>query len=51
MAQGSPLSPDYKKAIVSVKKYFARTMDDLDEFNCDDVTKTANALGVGQASV
>lgn len=51
MAQGSPLSPEYKKAIVSVKKYFDRTRNDLEEQNCISVIKTANALGLGEATV
>ena len=51
MAQGSPLSPEYKKAIVSVKKYFDRTRNDLQEQNCISVERTANALGVGEATV
>ena len=51
MAQGSPLSPEYKKATVSVKKYFDRTRNDLEEQNCISVVKTANALGLGEATV
>ena len=49
--QGSPLSPAYKKAIVCVKKYFDRTNLDKEEQNCTSVERTANALGVGVATV
>lgn len=49
--QGSPLTPEYKKAIVCVKKYFDRTRDDLEEQNCNSIEKTSNALGVGMATV
>jgi len=49
--QGSPLTPEYKKALVSVKKYFDRTRDDLEEYDCDSIEKTANALEVGMATV
>ena len=51
MAQGSPTPPEYKKAIVSVKKYFDRTRDDLREQDCNSIERTANALNVGTATV
>lgn len=50
-AQGSPLTSEYKKAIVCVKKYFDRTKGDLEEQECDSVERTANALEVGMATV
>jgi len=49
--QGSPLTPDYKKAIVCVKKYFDRTWDDLKEQDCTSVERVANALEVGVTTV
>jgi hypothetical protein len=50
-AQGSPLTPEYKRAIVCVKKYFDRTKGDLEEQERDSVERTANALEVGMATV
>ena len=49
--QGSPLTPEYKKAIVCVKKYFDRTKDDSSEQDCRSVERTANALEIGVATV
>lgn len=49
--QGSPLSPEYKKAIVCVKKYFDRAKTDQQEHICSSVERTANALDVGIATV
>ena len=48
---GSPLTPEYKKAIVCVKKYFDRTKSDPEEQNSSSVERTANALEVGVATV
>ena len=48
---GSPLTPEYKKAIVCVKKYFDRTKSDLEEQNSSSVERAANALDVGMATV
>lgn len=48
---GSPLTPEYKKAIVCVKKYFDRTKSDLEEQNSSSAEKTANALDIGMATV
>ena len=51
--QGSPLTPEYKKAIVCVKKYFDRTKDDnsSEEQERTSVEKTADALEVGVSTV
>ena len=49
--QGSPLTPEYKKAIVRVKKYFERTKDDSEEQDCTSVSMPANALEVGVTTV
>jgi hypothetical protein len=49
--QGSPLTPEYKKAIICVKKYFDRIKGDLEEISYDSVEKTAHALEVGEATV
>lgn len=51
--QGSPLTPEYKKAIVCVKKYFDRTKDDnlSKEQDRTSVEKTADALEVGVSTV
>lgn len=49
--QGSPLTPEYKKAIVCVKKYFDRTKNDSEEQDCTSVERAANALEVGVATV
>ncbi len=39
---GSPLTPEYKKAIVCVKKYFDRTKSDIEEQSNNSVEKTAH---------
>ena len=49
--QGRPLSPDFKRAIVLVKDYFDRTKGDLREQEGSGAERTANALGVGLATV
>jgi transposase len=51
--QGRPLTPEYKKAIVCVKKYFDRTKDDIssEEHDRTSVEKTADALDVGVSTV
>lgn len=48
---GSPLPPEYKKAIVCVKHYFDRTKSDLEELSSSNVERTAHALEVGIATV
>lgn len=48
---GSPLTSEYKKTIVCVKKYFDRTKTDAEEQNSSCVEKTAHALDVGVATV
>ncbi len=48
---GRPLTPEYKKAIVCVKKYFDRTKSDIEEQSGSGVEKTAHALDVGVATV
>jgi len=48
---GSPLTSEYKKTIVCVKKYFDRTKTDIEEQNSSCVEKTAHALDVGVATV
>lgn len=50
-AQGKPISPEYKKAIVFLKKYFDRTSTDEIDVKLTSVTKTADALEVGIATV
>ena len=49
--QGRPLRPDFKRAIVLVKDYFDRTKGDLREQEGSSAERTANALGVGLATV
>ena len=49
--QGKPISPDYKKAIVSLKQYFDRTKNDCAEKSLSSIVKTAHALDIGPASV
>ena len=48
---GSPLTSEYKKTIVCVKKYFDRIKTDAEEQNSSCVEKTAHALDVGVATV
>jgi len=48
---GSPLTPEYKKAIVCVKNYFDRTKFDAEEQSLSSAERTANALEVGVATV
>lgn len=43
--QGSPLTSEYKKAIVSVKKYFDRTKCHVEEQKCSSGNKIINKLG------
>ena len=49
--QGSPLTPEFKRALVLLKGYFDRTQDDLSEQACSSVQRTAHALEVGVATV
>ena len=49
--QGHPLTPEFKRAIVLLKDNFDRTKDDLREQDCPSAERTANALGVGMATV
>ncbi len=51
MAQGKPLTPEEKKAIVALKEYFDRTIDDLKEQEVLSVERVSNALGFGLATV
>lgn len=51
MAQGKPLTPEDKKAIVALKEYFDRTRNDLEEQECPSVERVVNALGFGMATV
>jgi len=49
--QGSPLTPELKRAIVLLKDYFDRTKGDAREQDCSSAQRAANALGVGLATV
>ena len=49
--QGRAISPDTKKAIVSIKKYFDRTKSDILEQERLSIERTADALGVGLVTV
>jgi hypothetical protein len=49
--QGSPLTPEFKRAIVLLKDYFDRTKGDGREQDCSSAQRAANALGVGIATV
>jgi transposase len=51
MAQGKALTPEEKKAIVALKEYFDRTIDDLGEQEELSVQRVSNALGFGLATV
>lgn len=51
MAQGKALTSEEKKVIVSLKNYFDRTKNDLQEHASPSVQKVANALGFGIATV
>jgi len=51
MAQGKALTPEEKKAIVALKEYFDRTIDDLEEQEALSVQRVGNALGFGLATV
>lgn len=51
MAQGKALTPEEKKAIVALKEYFDRTVDDIEEQEELSVQRVANALGFGLATV
>jgi len=48
--QGSPLTPELKRAIVLLKDYFDRTKGDSREQDCASAQRAANALGVGLAT-
>ena len=49
--QGKSISPDYKKAIVTLKKYFDRTKTDVAESALNSIDKTSHALDVGVSTV
>ncbi len=49
--QGSPLTPEFKRAIVLLKDYFDRTKGDSREQDCSSAQRAAHALGVGIATV
>jgi len=51
LAQGKPLTPEEKKAIVALKEYFDRTIDDLKEQEELSVQRVSNALGFGLSTV
>jgi len=51
MAQGKALTPEEKKAIVALKEYFDRTIDDLEEQEELSVQRVSNALGFGLSTV
>ena len=51
MAQGKPLTPQEKEAIVNLKKYFDRTKDDLLEQESPSAERVENALGFGIATI
>jgi len=51
MAQGKALTPEEKKAIVALKEYFDRTVDDLEEREELSVQRVSNALGFGLSTV
>lgn len=51
MAQGKALTPEEKKAIVALKKYFDRTINDLEEQEELSVQRVSNALGFGLSTV
>lgn len=51
MAQGKALTPEEKKAIVALKEYFDRTVDDIEEQEELSVQRVSNALGFGLATV
>lgn len=50
-AQGKPLTPQEKETIILIKNYFDRVRGDIQEQECPSVQRTANALGVGIATV
>lgn len=49
--QGSPLPLEIKKCIVALKNYFDRCKNNVEEEKTPGVQRTANALGVGVATV
>jgi transposase len=51
MGQGKAVTLEEKKAIVSLKEYFDRSKDDIQEQANPSVQKVANALGYGLATV
>ena len=51
MAQGKALTPEEKKAIVALKEYFDRTVDDIEEQGELSVQRVSNALCFGLATV
>jgi transposase len=51
MGKGKPLTTEEKKVIVSLKEYFDRTREDLQEQAYPSVQKVADALGFGIATI
>lgn len=49
--QGSPLTPEFKRAIVLLKDYVDRTQDDVREQDYASAERAVHALGVGIATV
>jgi len=49
--QGSPLTPEFKRAIVLLKDYFDRTQDDVREQDYSSAERAVYVLGVGIATV
>lgn len=48
--QGSPLTPELKRAIVLLKDYFDRTKGDVRAQDCASAQRAAHALGGGIAT-
>lgn len=49
--KGKPLTPEVKKLVVSVKKYFDRSKLEKKLRDNSSTKQTAEALGIGEASV
>ncbi len=49
--QGSPLSPEIRRVVVSLKHYFDRIQDDPQEQKLPSVTRVSRALEIGVATV
>ena len=50
-AQGKPLTPQERETIVTLKKYFDRTRDDLKEQECPSVQRVSHVLDIGVTTV